>query len=145
MPNLPVSQSSILPTIQPSCNSIGHGRNSFGVTPNRRHMKRRCPVPRPGGIGCLDQARQIEQYTVVIHAPADEVAPCLIAIGLKRYFAGLQPLTGRVELLAGDADGIGGIRIWVVRDAEEVGDLTQGQIPGPDAQRCLRVSWDIQR
>src|SRR5215213_2664346 len=60
----------------------------------------------PQGGRRLDHSAQLEEHAVVVDAPAGEVPPALVAVGLQRDPGGPQLLVDAVELGPVDRDGV---------------------------------------
>ncbi len=140
---------------RPTCRSSGsdHQEGGFpsGTMRQRRGWKRvgrrnrARPIRGPGCGRCLAERGQSEQRRVVVDAPAGEITPGLLAIGLQRHAFRCELIDQRVELGASDGDGVVRVRIAVERQVVEVGDGPQREVAGPDHERGLGRRRQIER
>ena len=90
-------------------------------------MQLRRSIRRPGRGRRGRQRAQRQEDWVVVHAPAREVVPRQVPVGLEGDIVARQLGAGGVELGASDADRLGReVRIGRVGEGEEIGDAAQG-------------------
>src|SRR5207302_9980602 len=119
----------------PSVAGTGYATTSTTVPPPRRagqlnpgERAAQRTIRSPLRQWCHGKQREAEQDVVVIDAPAGEVSPSLVAVGLQRNAGFLETRARLIELVTRDADRVVGRGIGVERDAEERGDATEREV-----------------
>src|SRR5439155_18534799 len=106
--------------------TVAPARRPGQLQPGARAAQR--AIRRPRRHRSHGQEREAEQDVVEVDAPAGEVSPGLVAVGLQRNAGLLETRAGFVELVTRDADRVVGRGIGVERDAEVLRDAPQGEV-----------------
>src|SRR5438477_5296560 len=110
------------------------GRVQTMSLPNRDLRHRiHIAIGRPRRLGRPDQPGERHEHVVVVDAPAREVAPGLIPVGLEGQARSGQLVVHVVVLLTAHADRVGRRGMLPVGYPELVGDGAQAVVAGPAA------------